>query len=99
MDAVWGTVWPAVPRPRAPLHAASQKTYPLRAPQDGPGSQERTRRNEWEVQRNESLWGISRSVGQAEGLADDVGAGEDVAFAHQEASAHDPAISGTDAHE
>ena len=28
VDAVWGTVWPAVPQSRTPLHTVSQKPTP-----------------------------------------------------------------------
>ena len=70
-----------------------------RTPLNDASGKERAWGNEGEVERDELVGWINRSVGQAEGLSDDVGTGEDVAFPHQEACAHNTAIGGADAHQ
>ena len=51
-----------------------------------------------DVERHRSLRLLWRVIGKAEGARHDMGAGEDLAFPHQEACAHDTAIGRADPH-
>jgi len=67
-----------------------------RSPQQNTSGEQLPWCNAREIERNHKLWFLRRVIGKAECSSHDMGTGEHLAFAHEEARANDLSTGGED---